>query len=536
MKAKKVLAMLMASAMIMGTSVTAFAAGTSTTAAEIVGIELENPEAVTNPGLDVTVTAYQIITYDEKGKYNEVLEDSITKNSKGEYTPTADDLAKLSKRTTELTTSETFTRSGDSTTFTCDDLTEGSWMVLVTDSESYFYNPMIISVYKDTNGVKQYGTMDLANDKWTDETAYAKKSEPDIVKTALTPDVQGVQYGDIIQFQVTADIPDYTSVAENITYSITDTVDGLQLYKDESHSVVATVNGSGEDATLNAAVENAFISGNSSFTVTDLGDEWLKTHGGEKIVITYYAKVTTDAKLTVDETTNTATLDYSTNDDIQQKEDDTIHYTFGIDTTISGQIGTQDKTGEFVKIDSDGTVRYDETTGELVVSEDDALSGAKFKLYIGDPSENKLFTNAAGKSEFETTNDGKLEITGLDSDVTYYLVETKAPDGYTINETPVPVMIDAEYDEEGLLLNYAVVIGDSATGGSATTHYKYEDGTTEMINTPGTANNPYGFKNSTLTNLPSTGGIGTTVFTIGGCVVMVTAAGLYFATRKKTEK
>lgn len=533
MKAKKVLAVLMASAMIMGTSVTAFAAGTSTTAAEIVGIELENPDAVVDPDLDVTVTAYQIITYDEKGEYNEVLEGSITKTG-GEYTPTADDLAKLSKRTAELTTSKTFTRSGDSTTFTCADLTEGSWMVLVTDSESYFYNPMIISVYKDTNGVKQYGTMDLATDKWTDGTAYAKKSEPDIVKEALTSNVQGVQYGDIIQFQVTADIPDYTSVAENITYSITDTVDGLQLYKDESHSVVATVNGSGEDVTLNAAVEKAFISGNSSFTVTGLGDEWLKTHGGEKIVITYYAKVTTDAKLTVDETTNTATLDYSTNDDVQHKEDDTIHYTFGIDTKISGQIGTQNKTGEFIKIDSDGNVKYDETTGELVVSKDAALSGAKFKLYIGDPEENNLFTNADGVSEFETTDDGRLEITGLDSDVTYYLVETKAPDGYTINETPVPIMIEADYDENGILLNYDVVI--SGSEGEAVTHYKYEDGKTEMINTEGTANNPYGFKNTTLTKLPSTGGIGTTIFTIGGCTIMVTAAGLYFATRKKNEK
>ena len=529
MKAKKVLAILMASAMIMGTSVTAFAAGTSTTAAEITGIELENPDA------DVTVTAYQIITYDEKGEYNEVLEGSITKTG-GEYTPTADDLAKLSKRTAELTTTETFTRSGNSTTFTCADLTEGSWMVLVTDSESYFYNPMIISVYKDTNGVKQYGTMDLANDKWTDGTAYAKKSEPEIVKEAITPSVNGVQYGDIIQFQVTADIPDYTSVAKGITYAITDTVDGLQLYKDNSHKVVATVDGNAEDATLNAAVERAFTSGESSFTVTGLGDEWLKTHGGEEIVITYYAKVTTDAKLTVDETTNTATLNYSTNDDIQQKEDDTIHYTFGIDTTISGQIGTQDKTGEFVKIDSDGTVRYDETTGELVVSKDAALSGAKFKLYIGDPEENNLFTNAAGVSEFETTDDGRLEITGLDSDVTYYLVETKAPDGYTINETPVPVKIDAEYDENGILLNYDVVITDSDGDGSAVTHYKYKDGKTEMINTKDTPSNPFGFKNTTLTKLPSTGGIGTTIFTIGGCTIMVTAAGLYFATRKKTEK
>lgn len=42
--------------------------------------------------------------------------------------------------------------------------------------------------------------------------------------------------------------------------------------------------------------------------------------------------------------------------------------------------------------------------------------------------------------------------------------------------------------------------------------------------------------NTSLSDLPSTGGMGTTIFTIGGCVIMVTAAGLYFATRKKEQK
>ena len=40
---------------------------------------------------------------------------------------------------------------------------------------------------------------------------------------------------------------------------------------------------------------------------------------------------------------------------------------------------------------------------------------------------------------------------------------------------------------------------------------------------------------STLSALPSTGGIGTTIFTIGGCAIMIAAAFLFFASRKKND-
>ena len=41
--------------------------------------------------------------------------------------------------------------------------------------------------------------------------------------------------------------------------------------------------------------------------------------------------------------------------------------------------------------------------------------------------------------------------------------------------------------------------------------------------------------NTKISSLPSTGGMGTTLFTIAGCVIMISAAGLFFATRKKAN-
>ena len=40
-------------------------------------------------------------------------------------------------------------------------------------------------------------------------------------------------------------------------------------------------------------------------------------------------------------------------------------------------------------------------------------------------------------------------------------------------------------------------------------------------------------KDTKLLALPSTGGIGTTIFTVMGCVIMIGAAGLFFVNRRK---
>ena len=44
------------------------------------------------------------------------------------------------------------------------------------------------------------------------------------------------------------------------------------------------------------------------------------------------------------------------------------------------------------------------------------------------------------------------------------------------------------------------------------------------------------FVNTKLSALPHTGGIGTTIFTIAGCAIMVAAAFFFFASRKKANK
>lgn len=144
-----------------------------------------------------------------------------------------------------------------------------------------------------------------------------------------------------------------------------------------------------------------------------------------------------------------------------------------------------------------------------------ALNGAKFVISKGEDEnteyavfENNKFVRwekptgdakIAG-TEVEAVN-GTVTVTGL-GEGTYHITETVAPEGYSINTEIEDVTVEV------------------ADGEVASATLK---GERDVLDTQ-------------LSALPSTGGIGTTIFTIAGCLIMIMAAGLFFATRRKSVK
>ena len=146
-----------------------------------------------------------------------------------------------------------------------------------------------------------------------------------------------------------------------------------------------------------------------------------------------------------------------------------------------------------------------------------ALAGAEFILYKGS-EENRVYAQVAkgkltGWTETKTEatklvsgDDGMIAVEGLDAD-TYYLEETKAPGGYNKLAGPVKVEISHTVSVEGADM----------------THTLKQDATDVA---------EVGIENKSGTELPSTGGIGTTIFYVLGSILVIGAVVLLITKKR----
>lgn len=370
-----------------------------------------------------------------------------------------------------------------------------------------------------------------------------KANRPEIEKTVLEND--GVTYGngtssmigETVTFKITTYVPSH-ALYTTYKYFINDNMhDGLTLKAD-------TIKVYLDDTTLLVQDENYKLSlpgdDGAEFKVdfTDFMDEF---ETDDKLTIVYDAVVTNGINAQK-ASPNVATLTYSNDptkdDSIGTASDDANIYSYQFVFTKYAQ----DASGVFTnvrlagaefkmyKVNTDGSeelIKF--TTAPGTNSE-----GAQFTKYIvaaddAADTTDTLVVHNEGQPTIQLNHLnygghlGDVFIFGL-SEGKYKLVETKAPDGYVLPDTPFEINIIDEIGIMGSVGTLKVTGSHTGSGSIVNMNGMAEQILTvwaEITNKPGSV-------------LPDTGGMGTTIFTVVGIILMAGAIA-FFTSRKRSS-
>lgn len=326
-------------------------------------------------------------------------------------------------------------------------------------------------------------------------------------------DVADYNIGDTIPFQLAAVVPD-TSEFKNYELVFKDDADegltidptSIKVYVNDSESAL-------ESDKYSIKTEN--IDGDDFHVTVEVKKDGVDIFkSGTKLVVKFNGTLNEKAKLNTEGNENHFKLGFTNNPNTGEKgetePDDVVVFTYELTPT---------------KVD--GT---DSTT---------KLAGAKFKMYKKGEGESKSYAkidattkkvtwgNEGDATVFTSGDDGTFKITGIDQG-TYYLTETEAPAGYNKLNGDIEVVITSDtQNNQGYTGTIPSAFGKN--GLKATVKMPNKD-----------AEKPADLDKIAITNnkgsqLPETGGMGTTaLYSVGA--VMVAGAAVFYVTSKRMRK
>ena len=316
--------------------------------------------------------------------------------------------------------------------------------------------------------------------------------------------------GDTITYQLTSKVPDMTGY-NSYTFKFSDTLSkGLDLKEVLSVKVGNTTLKAGKTGTNTYALTYDKTSRNLTVTLNDFYNSY-KNHTGETITVVYTATLNKDAVIGMNPNTNKAVVEYSNNPTTggtgtsEPSKVDVHTFDFTIyKYYLKDQNNKEDKTAlanaEFELYKANTTGDAADTNAKInIVDEGKGV----YRQATADEAKVTGFTSAKIVSDA----DGKVLVKGLVAG-TYYLRETKAPEGYNKLLSDIKVEIKANYDETtGKLTSYSVdyTYNGTKTPGNAITS---KDNSPEVP-----------VENKTGAQLPSTGSKGALMVTLAGIVL-----------------
>lgn len=418
---------------------------------------------------------------------------------------------------------KTGTSSSDSLQLT--DLDMGAYLILL-EGGTKIYEPVFVSIVPTWNeGSSSWELNNLSQSATVKSQALTLTKtvyDKDNLTTPLTEDeyqagIAGtskyaqVSIGDTVTYMLVANVPDYPANATATGYQISDDLPSGMTLNNASVQVYGMATGSlnteagtlltagtGEAYTLTTTDATRPGTGTTSVDF-NLEFDYSKIKNYDKIRVVYTATANSNIYVVGQNSNttgnqNTAYLDYNNNPyevtpiSWKNAEDTATVYTYGIKVN---------------KVDDEGQ----------------ALSGAKFTLsanangdtpieFVGSNGTYcKATSDETGVTEIEVDSNGLLTLSGLDAG-TYYLTETKAPGGY--NKLSAPILVEIKDLKNG-------IADAEPKGPNGKPEYTPANRAETEANdgyVPLTVVNSKGF------TLPSTGGMGTVLFTAIGIVLM----------------
>ena len=362
----------------------------------------------------------------------------------------------------------------------------------------------------------------VANGTWNyDVTSEPKVNDEGISgpeKKILTTDSNGeikpvsandVHVGDYIQYQIKVRVPQFTDKSFDVTdnmpkITITDTMSkNLTFVNDDSHPVTVKVNNQTKTTEQYNLTPGTKGSDNSytAFTATLQADNgFTKADRGQDVIITYYARVDAVDNSIASNLQNSASVKVNDDSDIPGGQTDSYTYGIELTKTLAGEALTDNQKVYFDLYEKKGETYTEVTDLENVVSANRTTGN--------DIGYGQFFTTTIEKDNKEILKPIRIEGLSLGE---YALKETKTVGGYTLLTKYVEFnLVDENSDglPDGKL--------DNAKG---------ENTDSNILSK--TVDNKKGF------TMPTTGGMGTYIFTIGGLVVMVGAVLLLVSSKKK---
>lgn len=377
-------------------------------------------------------------------------------------------------------------------------------------------------------------------DKGTSHTIEVNNEKPTLEKEVKDgegyDDETDAAIGDTVEWRVTASVP--TKVNELKTYKLTDTMSNALTWVSKEAAGLSISAGEaaleeGVDYTLTLPNDNT-AGGTWVIEFTESGKNKLKEAETTEIIVTFKTILNENANIGKEGNLNDAQLDYSNAiypeegyypDQPKEPGTDVIKDQARVYAFALGVIKVDGKNQNPLAGVTFDLYRYDEGTADT--TETELKNNGANKINVSTTEEAGVYViDSDGTATLTTDTNGKITVNGLENGK-YFLVETKTNDGYNLLKNPAMVEIKVTFETTTETTTTTDENGNTTTATTVTTS-KYEGAEDNGV-TSITVENNKGFE------LPTTGGMGTILFTAAGIVLIAGAAVLFFGTKRRKD-